>query len=952
MLKDESRRLIFGGFFFIVSMSLLVFLGMNRYMEGRTQDDVRQVAQSYVEGVASESLYQFTTISSIRFGQVYRLIDWVDSHAPAGDVNAVYTEIQNIAAFQSLSTCALVTDDGSFETVYGIPFRDFRDLDFVMQHIKSEDRAITGGQNVREQVIIWYVPIKYPMKNGKVSSGIICCRPMKDFVETLHLNAEGTLALYNLIRRDGSFVVRDNGSISKDDFFEQMLQNETGLDKPIGDIVDEFKQAIADGKPMRYVSDYKNPVSGAVGGRSVIGVPLPESNWYILSLMPFNAMDQMVKDMSETRSNTMVTAVAFLFLCVLGVFVLYYRMSQRQIEALGESRERAERALDDAEAAKEEAVRAKVEADEARKHAEDSLLEAEAANDEAMRAKEDADDARMRAEESLLEAEAANDEAMRAKEDADKAREEADHAREIAEAANKAKSEFLSNMSHDIRTPMNAIVGMTTIAKSHLDDKATVEDCLRKITLSSKQLLGLINDVLDMAKIESGKMSLSPEALSLRQAMETVCEIVRPQIKANGQHFDIFISKIIAEDIYYDSVRLNQVLLNFLSNAMKFTPREGSIQIHIWQEPSPKGDDYVRTHFTVKDTGMGITEEFQKKLFTAFEREDKRRIQKTQGTGLGLTITKHIIDVMGGTIEVNSKVGEGTAFHIAVDFERVKVAEKDMKLPPWKILVVDDNEDLRRTAENSLKELGTKPEACSDGEMALRLVREAHERGEDYFALLIDYKMAGMNGIETARKIREILGNDVHIPINLISAYDWSEIEDEANAAGIDGFIAKPLFKSTLYHELKRYMEDEPETHDLPEENQEVNLKGMRLLLAEDMEVNAQIAIMLLEESGASVEWAENGKIAAEMFEKSSEGYYQAILMDLRMPIMNGYEATEAIRSMKRADASTIPIIAMTADAFADDVAKCMAAGMNAHIAKPVDINNLKKMLVSYVKKH
>lgn len=952
MLKDESRRLIFGGFFFIVSMSLLVFLGMNRYMEGRTQDDVRQVAQSYVEGVASESLYQFTTISSIRFGQVYRLIDWVDSHAPAGDVNAVYTEIQNIAAFQSLSTCALVTDDGSFETVYGIPFRDFRDLDFVMQHIKSEDRAITGGQNVREQVIIWYVPIKYPMKNGKVSSGIICCRPMKDFVETLHLNAEGTLALYNLIRRDGSFVVRDNGSISKDDFFEQMLQNETGLDKPIGDIVDEFKQAIADGKPMRYVSDYKNPVSGAVGGRSVIGVPLPESNWYILSLMPFNAMDQMVKDMSETRSNTMVTAVAFLFLCVLGVFVLYYRMSQRQIEALGESRERAERALYDAEAAKEEAVRAKVEADEARKHAEDSLLEAEAANDEAMRAKEDADDARMRAEESLLEAEAANDEAMRAKEDADKAREEADHAREIAEAANKAKSEFLSNMSHDIRTPMNAIVGMTTIAKSHLDDKATVEDCLRKITLSSKQLLGLINDVLDMAKIESGKMSLSPEALSLRQAMETVCEIVRPQIKANGQHFDIFISKIIAEDIYYDSVRLNQVLLNFLSNAMKFTPREGSIQIHIWQEPSPKGDDYVRTHFTVKDTGMGITEEFQKKLFTAFEREDKRRIQKTQGTGLGLTITKHIIDVMGGTIEVNSKVGEGTAFHIAVDFERVKVAEKDMKLPPWKILVVDDNEDLRRTAENSLKELGTKPEACSDGESALRLVREAHERGEDYFALLIDYKMAGMNGIETARKIREILGNDVHIPINLISAYDWSEIEDEANAAGIDGFIAKPLFKSTLYHELKRYMEDEPETHDLPEENQEVNLKGMRLLLAEDMEVNAQIAIMLLEENGASVEWAENGKIAAEMFEKSSEGYYQAILMDLRMPIMNGYEATEAIRSMKRADASTIPIIAMTADAFADDVAKCMAAGMNAHIAKPVDINNLKKMLVSYVKKH
>ena len=931
MLKDESRRLIFGGFFFIVSMSLLVFLGMNRNMESRTENDVRQVAQSYVEGVASESLYHVTSIAGIRFGQVYRLIDWVNSYAPLGDVNAVYGEIQRIASSQSLITCALVMDDGSFETVYGIPFKEFRDLDFVLQRIKTGDRAITGGQNEREQVIIWYVPVKYPMKNGKVSSGIICCRPMKDFMETFRLNADGSLATYNLIRRDGSFVVRDRGSIAKGDFFEQMIQNETGIDKPIEDIVKEFKQAIVDGETIRYVSNYRNPTSGAVGGRSVIGVPMPESNWYILSVMPFNAMDHMIMDMGETRSRTMVISVAFLFLCVLGVFVLYYRMSQRHIEALGESRERAEKALAEAEDANEEAVRAK---------------------EEAVRAKEEADEARKHAEDSLLEAEAANDEAMRAKEDADNARDEAERARELAEAANRAKSEFLSNMSHDIRTPMNAIVGMTNIAKSHIDDKAAVEDCLRKITLSSKQLLGLISDILDMAKIESGKMTLSPEALSLRQAVDTVCEIVRPQIKANGQHFDIFISKIIAEDIYFDSVRLNQVLLNFLSNAMKFTPREGSIQIHIWQEPSPKGDDYVRTHFTVKDTGMGITDEFKEKLFTAFEREDKRRIQKTHGTGLGLTITKHIIDAMGGTIEVNSKVGEGTAFHFAVDFERVKVAEKDMKLPPWKILVVDDNEDLRRTAENSLKELGTKPEACSDGETAIRLVREAHERGEDYFALLIDYKMAGMNGIETARKIRELLGDGVHIPINLISAYDWSDIEDEANAVGIDGFIAKPLFKSAIYRELKRYMEAETEAQNLPQENQEISLAGMKILLAEDMEVNAQIAMMLLEESGASVDWAENGKLATEMFEKSGEGYYQAILMDLRMPVMNGYEATETIRSMKRSDATNIPIFAMTADAFADDVAKCMEAGMNEHVAKPVDINNLKALLVSYVKKH
>ncbi len=952
MWKDKANRLIVGGFLFIVFMSLLVFTGMNRYMDEKTQLDVRQVARSYVEGVASEALYHFSAVASVRFDQVYHMMDWVDKHAPAGDVNAVYSEMARIAESQALQTCALVAEDGTVEHVYGIPFKEFRDPEFVVEHIRKGERAITGGRNVREQVIIWYVPANYPMKNGQTSAGIICCRSMKVFAEALHLNADGSFAFFHLIRRDGSFVVRARGNTILGSQFELMEQYETGVERPIGNIITDFKQAIEEEEPIRYVTDYHDPITGTVGGRSVLGIPLPDSNWYILCIMPFNAMDQMITDMGEARGRMMMAAMTFLFLCVLGVVILYYRMAQRQIKALKESTERAENAMQEAEASSEEAMRAKEDADEARKRAEDSLIEAEAANDEAMRAKEDADEARKRAEDSLLEAEAANDEAMRAKADADKAREEAEIAREDAEAANKAKSEFLSNMSHDIRTPMNAIVGMTTIAKTHIDDRARVEDCLRKITLSGKQLLGLINDVLDMAKIESGKMFLSPEALSLREAMETICDIVRPQIKSNGQHFDIFISTILAEDIYCDSVRLNQVLLNFLSNAMKFTPRDGSIQIHIWQEESPKGDDYVRTHFSVQDTGMGMTEEFQKKLFTAFEREDNRRVHKTQGTGLGLTITKHIVTAMGGTIEVHSKPGEGTAFHITVDFERVKESEKDMKLPPWKILIVDDNTDLCRTAENSLRELGAKPESCHDGETALKMVREASEKGEAYFALLIDYKMAGMNGIETARKIREVMGKDGHPPINLISAYDWTEIEAEAKSAGIQGFIAKPLFKSTLYHELRKYMEGDKKTEESAEtEAQEADLSGMKILLAEDMDVNAEIAIMFLEESGASVERAENGRDAAEMFEKSPVGYYQVVLMDLRMPIMNGYESTEAIRKMKRADAAKVPIIAMTADAFADDVTKCMAAGMNAHIAKPIDIDILKRTIAKFMKK-
>ncbi len=518
-----------------------------------------------------------------------------------------------------------------------------------------------------------------------------------------------------------------------------------------------------------------------------------------------------------------------------------------------------------------------------------------------------------------------------------------------AEEANRAKSEFLSNMSHDIRTPMNAIVGMTAIAVEHIDDRERVQDCLRKITLSSKHLLGLINDVLDMAKIESGKMLMNMEALSLRQTMETVCDIIRPQIRYNGQNFDIFVHNIISEEIFCDSVRLNQVLLNFLSNAMKFTPKGGSIYIYLEQEEIPENDKLVRTHFSIRDTGMGMTDEFKKKLFRAFEREDNRRVQKTQGTGLGLTIVKHIVDAMGGAIDVESTPGEGTTFHVTLDLEKVTLSEEDRKLPDWKILVVDDNADLRHTAEQSLLALGTKPETCGDGESAIQKIREAHESGEDFFAVLLDYKMHGMNGVETAKRIREILGDG--LPINLISAYDWSDIEDEAKAAGVNGFLAKPLFRSTLYYALKRYMDGEETVQEEEETEKSIDLAGMQILLAEDMDVNAEIAIMILEESGAHVDRAEDGKIAKEKFEASPEGYYDVILMDLRMPNMNGYESCEAIRSMKRGDSGTVPIIAMTADAFAEDAQKCLAAGMNAHVAKPIDLEALKKLLARYIKR-
>ncbi len=426
-----------------------------------------------------------------------------------------------------------------------------------------------------------------------------------------------------------------------------------------------------------------------------------------------------------------------------------------------------------------------------------------------------------------------------------------------AKEANEAKSQFLSNMSHDIRTPLNAIIGMTSIASNHINDKDRVQDCLHKITLSGKHLLGLINDVLDMAKIESGKMSLHMEEMSLPDTLDSICEITRGQIKEKGQHFDIITRDILCEDVLCDNIRFNQVLLNLLSNSIKFTPQEGSISLSLWQEESPKGKDYVLTHISVADTGIGMTEEFQKTIFESFTREDAKRVHKTQGTGLGMAITKRILDSMNGTIALESELDKGTTFHITLDLCRVPYTESKMQLPAWKILIVDDNEDLCLAAAESLKELGAEPEWCLDGETALKMVISAHEHGEDYFAIVIDYRMPGMNGVETVKRIRNVLGDKT--PIDMISAYDLSDIRDEAKEAGVIHLLPKPLFKSTLYHELCRFAEDHYLSPASEWDPGKLNLSGMHILLAEDNDLNAEIALMILEESGATADHAEDG---------------------------------------------------------------------------------------------
>lgn len=519
-------------------------------------------------------------------------------------------------------------------------------------------------------------------------------------------------------------------------------------------------------------------------------------------------------------------------------------------------------------------------------------------------------------------------------------------ARQEALQATKAKSEFLSNMSHDIRTPMNAIVGMTAIATTHIGDQEQVQHCLKKIALSGKHLLGLINNVLDMSKIESGKMTLTAEMISLREIIGGIVNIVQTQIKGKNQSFNIHIDNILSEDVYCDSVRLNQVLLNLLSNAVKYTPEGGIIQLSLYQEetPPPCGNDFVRTHILVQDNGIGMSPEFLEHIFDSYSRADNKRVQKTEGAGLGMAITKYIIDAMEGTITVKSKQGSGTEFHLVLDLEKAVAQEIDMILPAWKMLVVDDDEILCRTAVEALKSIGIQSDWTLSGETALELVTKRHKMHDDYQIILLDWKLPGMDGLAVAKQIRRIVNKDM--PVILISAYDWSEFETEAKEAGISGFISKPLFKSTLFYGLRKYMgSDVMEEQD----NMDMELHGRHILVAEDNDLNWEILKELLSDIGMELEWAENGQICLEKFQASDEGYYDAILMDVRMPIMNGYETTTNIRALTRPDAKTIPIIAMTADAFSEDIQRCLDHGMNAHTAKPINLDEVISLLKKYI---
>lgn len=844
----NTRRFLLGSFAGLVILAIVGFLWLGATMGAKSEETLNEVSTIYMAEVNGQLQKKFEAIIDMHLSQLDGIVKRATMEE-LDDSQKLWNELAIGAEVRGFTFLGLYTDDGVCDTIYGNPIVT-QDQDSFLELLQNDDIRVTVGYTTQqEKLLILSTRAEYPMHDGEISGILVAGIPMDSLEQALSLDEEGAVLLSHIIRRDGSFVIR-SGEAFRDSYFDRIREEYQEFN---GKTPEQYVQELQNA--MDTEESYSTLAKVGSGHYYVYCAHIQHSQWYLLSTMPYGTLDAAVNDLSDKRQNTLLMTGGVFLVAIVFVFVLYYRMSQRQMCELQEAEREASR-------------------------------------------------------------------------------------------ANMAKSEFLSSMSHDIRTPMNGIVGMTAIAQANINDTARVKDCLGKIALSSKHLLGLINDVLDMSKIESGKLSLNMHQISLHETMESIVNIARPQIKAKNQNFDIFIKNILAEEVHCDSVRLNQVLINLLSNAVKFTPEKGTINIYVEQEQSPLGRGFVRCHFRVKDTGIGMTPEFQRSIFDKFSREKTEQVNRIEGSGLGMAITKAIVDAMHGTIELHSELGKGSEFHITVDLERATECEADMVLPPWKLLVVDDNEDLCLSAVSSLKEIGITAEWTLDGKTAVQMVQTHHERGDEYQLILLDWKMEGMDGLQTAREIKKLLGDEV--PILIISAYDWTDIQDEANEVGIDGFISKPLFKSNLFLSLSPFMLNDTEERQ-PEKQESLMFAGKRILLAEDNDLNWEIAQELLGDAGFEIDRAENGQICVDMFKASPQGHYDLILMDIRMPVMNGYDAARALRALERPDAG-LPIIAMTADAFSDDIQHSLECGMNAHIAKPIDIDRLIQLLKQYLK--
>lgn len=503
-----------------------------------------------------------------------------------------------------------------------------------------------------------------------------------------------------------------------------------------------------------------------------------------------------------------------------------------------------------------------------------------------------------------------------------------------ADKANRAKTDFLSSMSHDIRTPMNAIVGLSLLTEKNADDPTIVRENLQKMNRASNHLLTLINDILDISKVESGKLNMSPVTFSIVECAENLVTISQPMVKEKNIDFRFHIDRVSHEYLYADQLRINQIFINLLSNAIKYTEPGGQVCVDMKEEPG-QTDKSVQLVYKVSDNGIGMTPEFMAKMYEPFSRQTDSRVNAISGTGLGLAITKQMIDLMNGTIDCQSEAGKGTTFTVKLEITIADRQMEEMKLPPIRVLIADDDEVLLETAKDTLSSIGVKADIARSGAEAIQMISDS----ADYQVVILDWKMPDMDGIEVTRRLRKEVHND--IPVILISAYDYSDIESAAKEAGISGYICKPLFCSTLYNKINEVLGNKSAPVN-PDSDLE-DFTGMRILVAEDNDINWEIISNILEMHGIEMERAENGQLVLDRINDKEKAGFDLIFMDIQMPVMNGLNATKVIRSLDDPEIANIPIIAMTADAFSENVSECLAAGMNGHISKPIDIKLVMK---------
>ena len=719
------------GIVVILCLTVIVFSLLGASIHTMSESTIEEIGTAYMAGMNEQVSLHFETIIELRLTMAESI-----AGIAAGDGASGYGTREDIeygARARHFLCAALYGPDGGSEMIFGDPVELNHPEPFLESLRNGERKAASATGSDGGGVILFGVPCEYPMSGGGGSLALVVGLSTKYMGEVLFLDSDQSLSYSFVIRKDGSYVVGNEGD-AHENYFDRLTNIFAGQDMEADACIEQLQAAMNAGE------DYSTIVKNGGSRRHIYCTNLPYCEWYLVTVLPFERLDNAISGMGS-RWLIIVYAASFAVIAMLlYIFFRYLKLFRNQVSEL---------------------TRINAEMDAARKAAE--------------------------------------------------------QARKEAEQANAAKQEFLSSMSHDIRTPMNAIIGMTSLALDNTDDPKRVRDYLGKIALSSKHLLGLINDVLDISKIESGKMTLNVEPVSLREAMDSIVNIMQPQVTAKNQQFKAAAREILSENVRCDGVRLNQVLINLLGNAVKFTPEKGAVQLTVYQEALPEDASRVRTHFLVSDTGIGMSKEYQKVIFVSFSREDNTRVRKTEGSGLGMAITKCIVDAMGGTISVRSEQGRGSEFHVVLDLEKAAAPAAS---------------------------------EAADG---------AAERVND------------------------------------------------------------------------------------------VVLKGRRILLAEDNELNWEVARELLSILELELDWAENGEICVEKFRNSPAGHYDAIIMDVRMPVMDGYEATAAIRGLERADAD-IPIIAMTADAFSEDIQRCLERGMNDHLAKPIDIQAVTFKLKKYLK--